>query len=252
MSLPDEYFRTLLTELTRGLPRQGPGSSEATLRALTMVGQLPRKPRILDVGCGAGAQTIDLARATGGDIIALDISDALLGEVEERAEAAGVAHQITTLRQSMFEMNFDADQFDLIWSEGAIYVMGFGEGLRRCYRFLKPGGSMVVSELSWLSDNPPREAREYWATNYPQMQSIDANVRVASQAGFVEARTFILPVADWWMNYYGPAEARMHEVRRRHAEDPKAISILDEIAREYDLFRKYSEVYGYVFYITRK
>lgn len=252
MSLPDKLTTALLTELMAGLPRQAPGSSEATLHALAMVGELPTRPRILDVGCGSGAQTLDLARATGGDIVALDLSETLLGELVARAKAAGVAHQITTLRQSMLEMNFEAGEFDLVWSEGAIYIMGFGEGLRRCYRFLKPGASMVVSELTWLIDDPPREAREYWATNYPQMQNVEANARIASEVGFVELRTFILPAIDWWTNYYGPSEARLVEVRTRHAGNPKAIAILDEVAREYDLFRKYSDAYGYVFYIMRK
>src|ERR1700680_1281493 len=100
-TLPKDLFR----QLTEGLPRQGPGSTEATLRALRMVRDLPRRPQILDVGCGPGAQTIDLARATGGRIVAVDVRSRFLEELTARAEAAGVADQITTVKASMSAMD---------------------------------------------------------------------------------------------------------------------------------------------------
>jgi len=242
----------LFRELTEGLPRQGPGSTEGTLRALAMVAGLPPKPRILDVGCGCGAQTINLARATGGDIVALDRSRRFLSEVVDRATAAGVADQITVVCQSMFQMDFRDEEFDLVWSEGAIYIMGFAEGLSRCHRYLKPGGSIVVSELSWLTENPPAAARDFWATNYPQMQTLEANQQIAFEAGYIDVQTFTLPVGEWWANYYGPAETRLLEVRARHADDRDTVKRIDEIAREYDLFREHSDAYGYVFYIMTK
>ncbi len=252
MLLPKDRSIDLFRELTEGLPRQGPGSTEATLRALAMVANLPPRPRILDVGCGPGAQTVDLARATGGEIVALDRSEGLLNELVERAAAAGVSGRITTRCESMFHMNFSDEEFDLVWSEGAIYIMGFATGLDRCRRFLRPGGSMVVSELTWLVEIPPQEARDYWATNYPGMQTLEANRRIASEAGYTDVRAFTLPVADWWANYYGPAEARLRKVRARYADDRDIAKRLDEIAREYDLFREYSDAYGYVFYIMTK
>ena len=248
MAKPKDLFR----ELTEGLPRQGPGSAAATLRALAMVTGMPLRPRILDVGCGPGAQTIDLARATGGDIVALDLRSRFLAELRERATAAGVADRITTLEGSMFAMDFARDEFDLIWSEGAIYIMGFAAGLSICRRFLKPGGWIVVSELSWLVPEPPAEAREYWARHYPAMRSRAENERIVVVAGYEAPATFVLPVADWWENYYGPGEARLLEVRERYANDPETIAALDGIRREYDMFRVHSDAYGYVFYIMRK
>ncbi len=242
----------LIRELFDGLPRQGPGSTEATVRTLAMVPDLPPKPRILDVGCGSGAQTIELSRATGGEIVALDCSEDLLRDLMVRATAAGVSDQISTRCESMMEMDFSDEEFDLVWSEGAIYIMGFAAGLGLCRRFLKPGGSMVVSELTWLAENPPQEVRNYWARNYPAMQTLAANRRIASETGFADVQTFILPVADWWANYYGPAEARLSDLRARHAGDRDVLERLDKIAREFDLFRHYSDAYGYVFYIMTK
>ncbi len=130
---------SLFRELTEGLSRQGPGSPETTLHALDLARGLPPRPQILDVGCGPGLQTIELARATGGRIVAVDIRQRFLDELTERASAAGVIPQVTTVKTSMLDMDFADASFDLIWSEGAIYIAGFAAGLGAWRRFLKPG-----------------------------------------------------------------------------------------------------------------
>jgi SAM-dependent methyltransferase len=243
---------SIFRELTEGLPRQAPGSAAATLRALGLVRGLPTAPRILDVGCGPGAQTIELARATNGWIVAIDIRQRFLDELTERAAAAGVLPHVTTINSSMFDMDFADRSFDLIWSEGAIYIQGFSAGLTAWRRFLKPGGWIVVSELTWLLPNPPPEAAEYWARNYPGMGSIERNTQLVAEAGFVSMDGFVLPTQDWWNNYYGPNERRVEELREKYADNPEALATLDQASREHDLFRSYHDAYGYVFYVMRK
>jgi len=243
---------SLFRELTEGLLRQGPGSPEATLRALGLTRELPDRPRILDVGCGSGAQTIELARATNGEIVAVDIRQRFLDELAEHARDAGVLSQITAVNASMFDMQFPAESFDLIWSEGAIYIAGFAAGLGAWRRFLKPGGWLAVSELSWLVPNPPAETAQFWARNYPGMKSIERNCQVISETGYVDADGFVLPVKDWWDNYYGPGQIRVAALRKKYAGDPDVLAILEDAQREYDLFRVHCDVYGYVFFVMRK
>src|SRR4029077_16654611 len=172
---------SIFRELTEGLPRQGPGSPEATLRSLGLTRELPDRPRILDVGCGSGAQTIELARATRGEISAVDTRRRFLDDLPEPARDAGVLPQITTVNASMFDMQFPAESFDLIWSEGAIYIAGLAAwlgawggvlyiavcaaGLGAWRRFLKPGGGLRFPELSGLVPNPPAETAQFWARN---------------------------------------------------------------------------------------
>jgi SAM-dependent methyltransferase len=243
----------IFRELTEGLPRQAPGSPEATLRALGLARGLPERPRILDVGCGPGAQTVELARATGGMIVAVDIRQRFLDELTSRASAAGVLTQITTVNLSMLEMDFATESFDLIWSEGAIYIAGFAAGLAAWRRFLKPGGWLAVTELSWLEPEPPAEAVEFWEREYPGMGTIESNCQAIADAGYVDPDGFVLPEKDWW-NYYGPAEQRVAELREKYAynENAALLETLDDAQREYDLFRAFHDAYGYVFYVMRK
>jgi ubiquinone/menaquinone biosynthesis C-methylase UbiE len=242
---------SIFRELTEGLPRQAPGSAEATLRALCLVRGLPPNPRVLDVGCGPGAQTIELARATRGSIVAVDIRQRFLDELTEHAREAGVLPQVTTVNSSMFDMNFDEASFDLIWSEGAIYIAGFAAGLNAWRRFLKPGGWLGVTELTWLMPNPPAEAIEFWSQNYPGMGSIERNCGLIAEAGYVEADGFVLSMKDW-RNYYGPAERRVEELREKYSDDPDIVAMLEDVQREYEIFRDHHDAYGYVFYVMRK
>lgn len=238
-------------ELIEGLPRQAPGSTAATLRALGMARGLAERPRILDIGCGPGAQTVDLACATGGWLLAVDIRQHFLDELTERARNAGVLSQITSLNMSMFDLDFADSSFDLIWSEGAIYIAGFADGLSAWRRFLKPGGWIAVTELTWLVPDPPPEAAAYWQQNYPGMGSIERNCRVIAEAGYVDQTGFTLSTRDWY-NYYGPAERRVEELSEKYAGHPDTLAMLEDVRREYDTFRQYHESYGYVFYVMRK
>jgi len=71
--------------LHEGLPRQGPGSSECTRKAFSFLSGLPARPEILDIGCGAGMQTIELARLCPGcRITAVDIHQPFLARFIKR------------------------------------------------------------------------------------------------------------------------------------------------------------------------
>ncbi|MBD3228452.1 MAG: hypothetical protein GF329_09710 [Candidatus Lokiarchaeota archaeon] len=62
-----QYFVDLFGEL----PRCGPGSIEATRKAFYSMRNVPTNPKILDIGVGTGMSTIELAKLSGGSIIAI-------------------------------------------------------------------------------------------------------------------------------------------------------------------------------------
>jgi SAM-dependent methyltransferase len=237
-----DLFPPVFWEIHDGNPREGPGCREATLRALQMTGGLPMRSRILDVGCGPGAQTHDLAGAGGSWIVAVDNHLPYLAA--HSGEWGRAAADMTALP-------FRDGAFDLVWAEGSVYIAGFEEGLRRWRRLLRPGGAVAVTEISWLNPAPPPPLRDFWAAAYPAIRGIDGNLNAMERAGYRPAGHFVLPEEAWW-SYYRPLEARLRALRTRHAGDPGALEVLDEEQREIDLYRRYSEFYGYVFYIGHR
>jgi ubiquinone/menaquinone biosynthesis C-methylase UbiE len=243
-----DIFRKLHSDL----PREGPGDSKSTARAYAAAVNLPLQPKILDIGCGPGMQTLDLAKLSGGEIIAIDFHQPFLDELVRRAKKAGLDGHIQARKISMFEMEFAPEQFDLIWSEGAIYIMGFEQGFKACHPFLKPGGYMVVTEVSWFQPNPPGEIVDFWIKNYPGMRTIEENIQRLEGQGYKLVEHFHLPDSSWWDNYYNPLAERVSMMREKYIDNDDALNALDEELAEIDLFRKYSRYYGYEFYIAQK
>ena len=241
----------LLVELHEGLDRLGPGDSRSTLRALRLCTELAPKPNILDIGCGTGAQTLTLAKNTDGRITATDLVSSLLSTVTERVAASGLQSRVTTRVADMSSLPFADGEFDLLWSEGAIYIIGFDTGLAEWRRFLEPGGYLVVSEAAWFRPNPPVELADFWAENYPGMRSLEANAAAAKTMGWEVVGTFRLPETGWTEGYYTPLCERLTEFRRRFADDEEALAVAAMTEREMELFEKYSDYYGYAFYVLR-
>ncbi len=233
----------------QGLPQEAPGSEASTIRALSLVPRLPARPKVLDVGCGPGRQTLILAQETGGEITAVDNHQPYLDELLARAEKQGLDERIITECCSMDDMRFDDVSFDLVWVEGSIYIMGYQEGLTSWKRFLRREGSMAVTELSWLVDSPPEEVKEFFREAYPSMQTVSRNMELIRESGYSLIDTFTLPESAWWDGYYGPMEKRISELREKHSPEPAILEVLDGEQKEIDLYRRYSDTYSYVFYV---
>jgi hypothetical protein len=141
--------------------------------------------------------------------------------------------------------------FDLVWSEGALYSVGFQRGLEIAHELLKAGGHLAATEAVWLEAEPPEEVRTWWQAEYPAITTADANLALIDDAGFVTLDHFTLPAAAWWA-YYEPLESRLEELRRRHSGDAVALHVLDEAQTEVDMYRRYGRSYGYEFFVCRR
>ncbi len=238
-----------LFELFKRMPRQGPGSEKTTLKALSKIA-LPQKPRILDAGCGTGGQTLVLAKNLDADIIAVDIHQPFLDILWHLAYHLKPKGRIETSAKSMDSLSFPKDYFDLIWSEGAVYLMGFESGLNSWEQFLKPGGYMAVSEVSWFKKDAPDEIREFWQREYPAIKTIEENLKIIEHLGLEIVDHFSLPDSDWTGEFYISLQERVEYFKKQNLNQEDS-DILQMQAHEIELFRKYSAYYGYEFYILR-
>ena len=241
----------IFLDLQLGLPRNGPGSGAATEAAFAMLPALPDRPEIADLGCGQGASAFDLLRLTNGRVTAVDLFEPFLEKLSERAEREGAGEdRLVVTRGDMEALSFKEGSFDLVWSEGAIYLLGFERGLETWRRFLKPGGFVAVSECTWLTATPSQAARAFWDAAYPTMGTIESNAQAAARAGFEIVGTHVLTEDDWWTEYYSPMRTRIAEMRETYGEE--AEGILAESEAEIALFENNPGQYSYVFYVLRR
>jgi SAM-dependent methyltransferase len=242
--------RDVFWQLHDGLPKQGPGSDASTLRALALAAPLPPAPRILDLGCGSGRQSLTLARATSGHVLAVDVWAPSLAALRERAAAAGLAAQIETLQQSIAALDLGGRMFDLVWCESAVYTIGFDAALRAWRPLLAPGGALAISELAWLRTEAPERARRFWHGGYPAMGAHEANLRALAEHGYRVLGSFTLPDADWEDGYYAELARRLPALHAQYPE-PEARAVLAATQEEIEVFRGREGSFGYVFHVVR-
>jgi serine/threonine-protein kinase HipA len=235
--------------LQRDLPREGPGSDACTLEALRRLPALPTDAVVLDLGCGPGRSSLVLAEALCTKVMAVDLHQPYLDHLVRDAAQRGLSDRIEPRRADFGALVLPPGTVDLIWSEGAAYVLGFAESLGRWRPLLKPGGLMAVSECTWLVDDPSAELRAFWRSAYPSMGTVAENRRRVESAGLEVLDTFVLPASAWWDEYYTPLLARVAALRP--TADAPLTTLLDEAEREIDLFWRHGDAYGYVFYLLR-
>ena len=241
-----------LYELCEALPRSGPGDNEYTKRAFDSIPQPQKHPFILDIGCGQGMQTIELAKISDGKIIALDNHQAFLDILMECARNEGVEKNIIPKNMSMLDMNFEEKTFDIIWSEGALYFMGFQNGLKRCHKLLKDKGNLAVTELVYTVPNPPNIVIEYFDSEYPDIKYIEENIETIKNEEFNLISNFTLPESAWLDNYYCPIEKEIPRLNKKYQGNQIALSIFEGFRNEINFYKKYSKFYGYEFFIMQK
>ena len=242
-----EYFY----EVFSGLPRGGPGDNKSTRKAFSYLKNIPSEPVILDIGCGYGIQTLELARISNGKIIALDNYQPFLDILMQNAIKEGVDTRITPKNQSMLEMDFKNDTFDIIWSEGALYIMGFRNGLKKCNQLLKNNGYCIVSEAVLLLPNLPKPLKEFWDETYPDIQDIKHNISLIEEEGFHVVSHFTLP-RSCWVDFYSRMNTVINELKKKYHDNKVALHVFEECEKEIRMYRTYSDYYGYEFFIMQK
>lgn len=245
---------SLLVDLHRDGERQGPGSDHTTVRALDLTGLDRTAPlKVADIGCGTGASTLVLAKQlVRAHVVAVDLFPEFLDVLAERARAAGCSDRIEVRAESMDALTLASGSLDLIWSEGAIYNLGFGAGIEAWRPFLRTGGVLAVSEITWLRPDPPEEIRAHWGAEYPEIAPATEKTALLERAGYDLLGCFMLPSTDWIDTYYAPIESRIPAFLERHAGQPEALEVVAMQRAEHDLYLRYRDWYSYGFYLARK
>jgi SAM-dependent methyltransferase len=247
-----ERMSTLFFEIFNAdLPRQGPGDDGCTLRALSMVSDIDRRTHALDIGCGTGPQTLVLAQHSPANIVAIDNHEPFIMALRRHAERLGMTHRIDARVGDMRALDFPPGSFDLIWCEGAAYIMGFEAALRDWRTLLRAGGHMMVSEVCWTRSDPPRECAAFWEREYPAIGDVPSLLRTIALCGYETVGHFTLPPSSWWTDFYRPLQVSVAGFRQRHTGEADAQELADQVQREIEMWQAYSAFYSYTFFVMR-
>ncbi|CCX58572.1 putative uncharacterized protein [Blautia hydrogenotrophica CAG:147] len=241
----------ILLETHIGLERQGPGSSEAVEQALGFLKPLNQFSKIADLGCGTGGQTLLLAKYLSGTIIGLDMFSDFIDKLNENARKMKLDNRVTGIIGSMEKLPFQTESLDLIWSEGAIDNIGFKEGLSHWHGFLKKGGFIAVTCPSWLTEERPNVVERFWNDAGSQLETISDNIKIMQKCGYQFVASFALPQKCWTENYFIPREKAINKLLEKYAGNKIMMEYAEQNRYETELYSKYSQHYGYVFYIGK-
>jgi SAM-dependent methyltransferase len=247
-----DFDFNLICEYFSLIERQGPGSPEMTIKALSFIDNLTEQSMITDLGCGTGGQTMTLAQHTSGNITGLDLFPAFIELFNKNAANLNLQHRVNGVVGSMDELSFEPESLDLIWSEGAIYNIGFERGVNEWRNYLKKGGYIAVTEASWFTDDRPAEINDFWNAAYPEIDTIPVKIGQLQKAGYIPVATFCLPEYCWTTNFYEPQVAAQELFLKKYPDNPTARELIANERREAELYKKYKDYYGYVFYIGKK
>lgn len=231
--------------------RQGPGSPEETLRALSFINGLTEKSKIADIGCGTGGQTMVLGQNTPCEIIGVDAWPDFIDQFNQNAQSKNLQNRVKGIVGNMENLPFEEEELDLIWSEGAIYNIGFERGLNEWRKFLKKGGYIAVTENTWFSEDRPDEIQDFWQKAYPEIDTIPNKVAQMQKAGYLPIATYVLPETIWTA-YYTWQTLRREAFLKKYSGNKAVEEFIDAQRYEAELYYKYKEYYGYVFYIGKK
>ncbi|MGC9443670.1 MAG: class I SAM-dependent methyltransferase [Candidatus Methanospirareceae archaeon] len=201
-----------------------------TRRAFRMQPAL-NHPAILDIGCGTGVPTLELARVSNGTVTGLDINQPALDDLQQKIAAANLADRVTAVNGSLFELEFPDESFDILWAEGSIAVIGFEQGLQAWRRLLKPAGFLVVHD---------------------ELGDLKTKQNHITKSGYELLGQFTISADEWWCAYYEPLEKRIAELRAKYRDDTKALAVLDREYREVSLFKSNPEQNASVFFVMQK
>jgi ubiquinone/menaquinone biosynthesis C-methylase UbiE len=243
-----EYFY----ELFEALPRCGPGDNKSTRRAYNTIPKIPQQPLILDIGCGTGVQTIELAKLSGSKIIALDNHQPFLDTLMQKARDEELFDNIIPKNMSMLDMDFEENTFGIIWSEGALYFMGFQNGLRRCHHLLRRGGFLAVTEMVCLVNNPPVPVIHYFEKEYPAIKTVGGNLELIQNEKFRLISHFTLPKSSWLESFYLPMGEELIRLKKKYEGNEIASGVFEEMHYEISFFEKFSDFFGYEFFVMER
>ena len=246
-----EFDLSIIYDYFSSAERQGPGSPEITLKALSFIDGLTEQSKVADIGCGTGGQTMVLAHNIPCEITGVELWPDFVSQFNKSTLNNNMRDRVKALIGNMENLPFQVEELDLIWSEGAIYNIGFKRGLEEWRKFLKQGGCVAVTENTWFTEDRPAEIQEFWDKAYPEIDTIPNKLAQMQKAGYLPVAAFVVP-ESCWTDYYSVMQATQKSFLAKYNGNKTTEEFIGYQRYEAELYSKYKAYYGYMFYIGQK
>jgi len=237
------YFRMAY----ENLDRLSPGSVETTLKVIDRIGLRGSDDlNILDIGCGVGQSTLLLAGCfENAEVEAVDLFRHYLAVLDEKIAENNLEDRVFTYQMDMRDLDFANGEFDIVYAEASIEIIGFKKGLKEWKRLLKPNGHLIVSDISWICE-PSKESKRFWKDVYAEVDTIENKISQIKDEGYEFIDHVIVPKEDW-ESFHKQLEANLNKL----SGDKSAKDFVGQLRKEINVYRQNSDDYSYVFYIAK-
>lgn len=188
------------------------------------------KPRILDIGCGTGIPTLELAKLSNGEITGIDIEQRVLDKLNLKIKQQGLSDRINVFNRSIYDTQFEDDTFDIIWEEGVIHLLDIKRALTECHRILKQNGYMATGE----------------ATNWANRK-----LKHFPRYGFRLIKEIPWESKCWWIEYYSPLEEKINLLRKKY-DNVDNIKEIQHHLTEIEMVKKDPSGFDCITYVMQK
>jgi len=200
-----------------------------TRKAFQLIPKI-ENPKILDIGCGTGVPTIELAKLSGAEITAMDINANEIKILSKKIKKSKLNNQIKTIHGSLFNNDFEEQLFDIIWAEAVFHIIGFKEGFKASHRILKEAGFLVLNS---------------------EIKKIKGNLQNLASFGFRIYDWFKLPDEVWWDEFYKPLDKNIKNVVNKNP-DLKNNKQIRRYQKEITMVKANPKEFDTAFFILQK
>ncbi len=208
---------------------------------------------VLEVACGYGALARYLAQNFGCRVLASNISERELSWARELTAKAGLADRVEFEYGDFHDLPYAEGRFDFYWSQEAfLHAVDKAQVLSEAYRVLKPGGTLVFTDIL-VRSHTPDDIREriYERVNAPEMWDASDYRQGLSNLGFD------VQVEEDWSPNVAPTYAWVRgqlERRRAEFEDRIGKELVDRTSRALQFWvdRAGEGYIGWLYVVARK
>jgi SAM-dependent methyltransferase len=146
--------------------------------------------RVLDIGCGVGTTAIRVARESGAEVVAADVSPSMCERAQRNVRTSRLAN-VTVEAANILRLPYPDSSFDVVLAEAVTMFVDRPAAAAELARVCKAGGRVLATEFCWR-EPPTPEARQIFLGEVCPGLAFDTEaewVAIYAGAGLEDART---------------------------------------------------------------